>query len=82
MRSHQQNSTDTSTNATIAITVPIGAPISHTYLYLVSESEPYKEGEEGAEGELWIGGVGVARGYLHAPELTAQVRLYANVFID
>ena len=25
------------------------------------------------EGELLIGGVGVARGYLHAPDLTTQV---------
>jgi acyl-CoA synthetase (AMP-forming)/AMP-acid ligase II len=27
----------------------------------------------GSEGELWIGGVGVARGYLNAPELTKEV---------
>ncbi|MEU8530825.1 amino acid adenylation domain-containing protein [Streptomyces sp. NPDC048629] len=26
----------------------------------------------GATGELWVGGLGVARGYLHKPELTAQ----------
>lgn len=26
----------------------------------------------GARGELWIGGLGVARGYLHRPELTAD----------
>ena len=26
----------------------------------------------GEEGELWIGGAGVAKGYLHAPELTAE----------
>jgi hypothetical protein len=27
----------------------------------------------GSEGELWIGGIGVARGYLNAPELTKEV---------
>jgi len=26
------------------------------------------------EGELLIGGIGVATGYIHAPDLTAQVR--------
>ena len=29
----------------------------------------------GEEGELCIGGMGVALGYLHAPDLTAQVRI-------
>ena len=28
--------------------------------------------EPGEEGELWVGGAGVAEGYLHAPELTAE----------
>jgi acyl-CoA synthetase (AMP-forming)/AMP-acid ligase II len=27
------------------------------------------------EGELWIGGVGVAKGYLHAPGITQDVSL-------
>jgi acyl-CoA synthetase (AMP-forming)/AMP-acid ligase II len=27
----------------------------------------------GMEGELWIGGIGVAKGYLHAPDLTKEV---------
>jgi amino acid adenylation domain-containing protein len=28
--------------------------------------------ESGAKGELWVGGAGVSRGYLHDPELTAE----------
>ena len=55
--------------------MPIGAPISETQLYLVSDAQPWRLVGERDEGELWIGGVGVARGYLHAPDLTAQVRL-------
>lgn len=31
-----------------------------------------REAGEGEEGELWIGGAGVSRGYLNAPELTAE----------
>lgn len=54
--------------------VPIGTAISETYLYLVTEEAPHKQVPEGSEGELWIGGVGVASGYIHAPDLTAQVQ--------
>jgi surfactin family lipopeptide synthetase A len=52
--------------------IPIGTPISETVFYIVSESEesPKRLVEDGREGELWIGGIGVAQGYLHAPELT------------
>ena len=57
------------------IAVPIGAPISETEFYLVSEEKPYRVMPEGAEGELWIGGIGVASGYLHAPDLTEKVFL-------
>ena len=59
-----------------AVQVPIGSAISRTLLYVVGEKEkaeqPWKEVEFGAEGELWIGGIGVAKGYLHAPALTAE----------
>ncbi|MFQ6313902.1 amino acid adenylation domain-containing protein, partial [Lysobacter capsici] len=48
----------------------IGAPIANTRAYVVDE-----HGElvaPGVVGELWLGGAGVARGYLHRPELTAE----------
>jgi amino acid adenylation domain-containing protein len=59
--------------------VPIGAPISETQFYLVNEQ--LQLAKEGEEGELWIAGVGVAKGYLNAPELTAD-RFRENPFGD
>ncbi|MBB3113402.1 amino acid adenylation domain-containing protein/thioester reductase-like protein [Paenibacillus phyllosphaerae] len=50
--------------------IPIGWPISNATAYIVDDS-----GQElpiGAVGELWVGGDGVARGYLGEQELTAQ----------
>ena len=50
--------------------VPIGKPISNTWVYIVDEQmQPVKPGEVG---ELCAGGDGVARGYLNAPEVTAE----------
>ena len=51
-----------------------------TDFYLVAEgSSPLRQVEHGQEGELCIGGVGVALGYLHAPDLTAQVRIRIHI---
>ena len=36
----------------------------------MTEEQPFRLVPEDSEGELWIGGIGVARGYLHAPDLT------------
>ncbi|XP_055307205.1 uncharacterized protein LOC129571429, partial [Sitodiplosis mosellana] len=50
--------------------VPIGRPLPNRRIYLLDahgELVPI-----GAEGELYIGGAGVARGYLNSPELTAE----------
>ncbi len=48
----------------------IGRPIEGAQVYLLDEH--LQEAAAGAEGEIYIGGAGVARGYLNQPELTAS----------
>jgi len=51
-------------------TVPIGQPIANTQIYILTDSlKPVAPGEPG---ELFIGGDGVARGYLRRPQLTVE----------
>ncbi|MGE5632635.1 MAG: amino acid adenylation domain-containing protein [Caulobacteraceae bacterium] len=58
-------------------TVPIGKPIDNIELYIVSKENRLQP--VGVPGELCIAGVGLARGYINNPELTAE-KFTANPF--
>ena len=59
--------------------IPIGRPIANTQVYILDghlNALPI-----GAAGEIWIGGEGVATGYLNRPELTAE-RFIQSPFVS
>ncbi|MGH0593689.1 amino acid adenylation domain-containing protein [Bacillus pretiosus] len=50
--------------------IPIGRPIANAQVYLLDENR--KPVPRGVKGEIYIGGKGVARGYLNQSELTKE----------
>jgi amino acid adenylation domain-containing protein/FkbM family methyltransferase len=60
-----------------AVSVPIGLPIWNTQIHILDEA--FRLAPIGAAGELFIGGVGLARGYLNRADLTAE-RFVPNPF--
>ncbi|WP_347217489.1 amino acid adenylation domain-containing protein [Chryseobacterium sp.] len=83
---HVYGPTETTTFATAyhceqqspdAVTIPIGKPIANTSAYVLDSY--LRPVPVGAVGELYIGGAGVARGYLNSPELTNE-RFIGNPF--
>ncbi len=57
--------------------VPVGRPLVNSRVYILDDF--LKPVAPGAVGELYVVGPGLARGYLHRPDLTAQ-RFVANPF--
>ncbi|PCK23179.1 non-ribosomal peptide synthetase, partial [Bacillus pumilus] len=58
-------------------TIPIGQPINHSSAFILDDYHRLQP--IGATGELYVGGDGVSRGYLHRPDLTNQA-FVANSF--
>ncbi|WP_024832492.1 non-ribosomal peptide synthetase [Ruminiclostridium josui] len=58
-------------------TIPIGRPINNSSIYIMNSDGELQP--SGVPGEIYVGGSGIARGYLNKPELTEE-RFVANPF--
>jgi amino acid adenylation domain-containing protein len=58
--------------------IPIGKPINNSTVYIINEQGHLVP--LGMQGEICVGGDGLARGYLNQPELTAE-KFVANPFV-
>ncbi|MEM6401049.1 MAG: amino acid adenylation domain-containing protein, partial [Cyanobacteria bacterium P01_D01_bin.116] len=61
----------------VPTSVPIGKPINNTQFYVLDDD--LKPVPIGVAGQLYIGGAGLAKGYLNKPELTAE-KFISNPF--
>jgi len=59
-------------------TVPIGKPFANTEMFILDRN--FKAVKDGSEGEIYIGGVGVARGYHQRPAMTQE--RFLNLSLD
>ena len=57
--------------------VTIGKPLPNVQIYILDEN--LKPVSEGNKGEIFIGGIGLAKGYLNKEELTAKKFIWANI---
>lgn len=55
--------------------IPYGKPLSNQQFRIITDG---KDAGDNVTGELWIGGAGLAKGYVSAPELTEKSFVYEN----
>jgi len=56
--------------------INVGKPLPNTHVYILDEN--LCPTADGASGEIFIGGAGVAKGYLNKPELTSEKFIYSQ----
>ncbi|MDJ0703530.1 MAG: AMP-binding protein, partial [Leptolyngbyaceae cyanobacterium MO_188.B28] len=60
--------------------IPIGLPVHNTQFYILNSCQSLAS--VGEIGELYIGGIQVARGYIHRPDLTEERFLHNELSTD